>query len=72
MESNGGIPQAHIVRQAGKLIAPPRAPRAELDPDGESGVLRSALVYAVGLWPLTCVLLLLAGLLVFTAHLDAP
>lgn len=63
------IPQARIVRQAGHSMAPPRAPRTE-DPD--TGYLRLALVYAIGLWPLTAVVLLAAGLLVLTAHLGAP
>lgn len=61
------IPQARIVRQAGQRMAPPRAPRTE-DP----GYVRMALVYAIGLWPLTAVVLLTAGLLVLTAHLGAP
>ena len=65
------IPQARIVRQAGQWMAPPPAPRTE-EPGGASAYLRTALVYAIGLWPLTCVLLLTAGLLVLTAHLGAP
>jgi hypothetical protein len=61
------IPQARIVRQGGQAMAPPRAPRTE-DP----GYVRTALIYAIGLWPLTAVVLLTAGLLVLTAHLGAP
>lgn len=64
------IPQARIVRQAGQWMAPPRAPRTE-EPGGMAS-LRTVLVYAIGLWPLTCVVLLTAGLLVLTAHLGAP
>ena len=64
------IPQARIVRHAGEWMAPPRAPRTE-DPGGPS-VIRIALAYAIGLWPLTCVVLLVAGLLVLTANLGAP
>ena len=58
------IPQARVVRHAGQLMVPPPVPRAE-----EPGYLRTALIYAVGLWPLTCVMMLLAGLLVLTANL---
>lgn len=64
------IPQARIVRQAGQWMAPPPPPRTE-DPGGP-GYLRTALVYAIGLWPLTAVVLLVAGLVLFTAHLGAP
>ena len=63
------IPQARIVRQAGQWMAPPPAPRTE---SPGASYVRTALVYAIGLWPLTCVLLLTAGLLVLTAHLGAP
>jgi hypothetical protein len=64
------IPQARIVRQAGQRMALPPAPRTE-DPGG-AGYLRTALAYAIGLWPLTCVVLLMAGLLVVTVQLGAP
>ena len=64
------IPQARIVRHAGQWMAPPRAPRTE-DPGG-AGYVRIALAYAIGLWPLTAVVLLTAGLLLLTAHLGAP
>jgi hypothetical protein len=63
------IPQARIVRHAGQLMAPPRAPRTEA---AGAGYLRIAATYVVGLWPLTCVVMLVAGLLVFTANLHAP
>lgn len=65
------IPQARVVRHAGQLMTPPPAPRTEPSGAG-AGHLRTALVYAIGLWPLTCVMLLVAGLLVLTAHLGAP
>jgi len=58
------IPQARVVRHAGQLMVPPPVPRPE-----EPGYLRTALIYAVGMWPLTCVVMLLAGLLVMTANL---
>lgn len=58
------IPQARVVRHAGQLMVPPPAPRGE-----EPGYLRTALAYAIGLWPLTCVMMLVAGLLLLTANL---
>jgi len=61
------IPQARVVRKAGQLMAPPPRPR-----DDEGGALRTALGYAIGLWPLTCVVLLLFGLLVMAGNNGAP
>lgn len=69
MVSFDPIPQARVVRHAGRLMAPPPAPRTE---EPGSGMVRTAMVYAIGLWPLTAVMLLTAGLLVLTAHLGAP
>ena len=72
------IPQARVVRHAGELVAPPPQPRPPRPPrpprraEPEPGWLGTAMVYVVGLWPLTCVLLLVAALLVLTAHLGAP
>ena len=60
------IPQARVVRHAGRVMVPPPAPRTE---EPGAGYLRTALLYAVGLWPLTCVMMLVAGLLVLTANL---
>jgi hypothetical protein len=71
MVSFDPIPQARVVRHAGQLMAPPPAPRTE-DPGAAPGYLQTALIYAIGLWPLTCVMLLTAGLLVLTANLGAP
>jgi hypothetical protein len=50
-------------------MAPPRAPRTE---EPGTGILRTVMAYAIGLWPLTAVVLLTAGLLVLTANLGAP
>jgi hypothetical protein len=61
----GSIPQARVVRHAGQLVAPPPLPPRSIEP----GWRHTALAYAVGLWPLTGVLLLVAGLLVVTANL---
>ena len=65
------IPQARVVRKAGRLMAPPPAPRCP-STVSLAQVLRTALVYAIGLWPLTCVVLLLCGLLVMAGHNGAP
>jgi hypothetical protein len=70
MVSFDPIPQARVVRHAGELMTPPPAPRP--DPAGAGGLQHPVLVYAIGLWPLTCVVLLVAGLLVLTANLGAP
>jgi len=51
-------------------VVPPPPPRQ--DPDAAPSYLRVALTYAVGLWPLTAVVLLLIGLVVVTSHLGAP
>jgi hypothetical protein len=67
MVTLNSIPQARVVRKAGRLMAPPPAPRSD-----EAGILRTALGYAIGLWPLTCVVLLLCGLLVMAGNNGAP
>ncbi|HEX4421864.1 MAG TPA: hypothetical protein VH165_28325 [Kofleriaceae bacterium] len=64
------IPQARVVRKAGQLMSPPPAPRDDGTPIGEQ--LRAALGYAVGLWPLTCVILLVFGLLVMAGNAGTP
>jgi hypothetical protein len=64
------IPQARVVRSAGQQIAPPPAPRRPPGPLFEQA--RSALAVAVGLWPLTAVVLLAMGLLVLAANFSAP
>jgi hypothetical protein len=64
------IPQARIVRNAGQLIAPPPAPRRPPGPLFEQA--RSALAIAIGLWPLTAVLMLMMGLLYFAGNYGAP
>jgi hypothetical protein len=64
------IPQARIVRAAGQLIAPPPAPRRPPGPLYEQA--RSALAVAIGLWPLTGVLVLMLILLYFAGTAGAP
>jgi hypothetical protein len=68
MASFDPIPQARVVRHAGQLMTPPPAPRTE---DADASYLRTAMIYAVGLWPLTAVTALVVGLLVLTANLGA-
>ena len=69
MVSFDPIPQVRIVRHGGRLVMPPRAPRPQVPGDG---YVRIAMTYVLGLWPLTCVVMLLAGLVVLTAHMCAP
>jgi hypothetical protein len=67
------IPQARVVRSAGVLIAPPpppRAPRPPRPPFKEQ--VQTALGVAVGLWPLTAVVLLVVGLLYMGTMMNAP
>lgn len=70
MVSLDPIPQARVVRKAGQLVAPPPAPRQP--PSQLSEQLRTALAIAVGLWPLTGVVLLMAGLLYIAGNIGAP
>jgi hypothetical protein len=65
------IPQARVVRKDGRLVAPPPAPPSR-DQASLAEVARTALVYAVGLWPLTAVVLLLCGLIVMAGNNGAP
>ncbi len=57
------IPQARVVKKAGLLVAAPRAPRDEAEPTA----LRTFFAYAIGLWPLTGVVMLMLGLLYMAA-----
>ena len=57
------IPQARVVRKAGQLVAAPRAPRDEAEPSA----MRTFFAYALGLWPLTGVVMLMLGLLYMAA-----
>ena len=61
------IPQARVVRKAGQLMVPPPAPR-----DDDDSTLRTLLTYAVGMWPLTCVVLLMFGLLILGGNAASP
>ena len=54
------FPQARVVRKAGQLMTPPPVPS---NPSKLYETGRSVLAYAIGLWPLTGVVLLTIGLL---------
>ena len=62
------IPQARVVRKGGQHFAPPPAPRDEEEPSR----LYEALNLAVGLWPLTAIVLLATGLLIMAGNNGAP
>ena len=62
------IPQARVVRKAGQLMAPPRAPRSEPERTSVGMHLRNVFAVAIGMWPLTAVLLLMVGLLVMAGN----
>ena len=66
------IPQARLVRKGGQQFAPPRAPRTPREPSAVESQLRTALAVAIGLWPLTGVLLLALGLLWMAGTAGAP
>ena len=60
------LPQARVVRKAGQLVAPPRAPH-----DGSLSIgdrVRDAIAVAIGLWPLTAVMLFMLGMLILAGR----
>jgi hypothetical protein len=64
-----GVPQAIVVRKGAQHFAPP--PRDhDATPLGKH--LREALAVAIGMWPLTCVVLLALGLLWMAGFSGAP
>ena len=65
------IPQARVVKKAGQLVTPPRAPRTS-QPYPIRHHLRTMVMVAMGLWPLTAVVLLMIGLLVMAGNHGAP
>jgi hypothetical protein len=65
------IPQARVVRKGGHEFAPPPAPRSA-EPSAVRDQLRQALAVAIGLWPLTGVVLLTLGLLFMAGMAGAP
>ena len=65
------LPQARVVRKAGQLVAPPPRPPSD-EASWLGGHLRTGLIYAIGLWPLTCVVLLMCGLLIMAGNNSTP
>jgi len=64
------IPQARLVKKGEQLFAPPPLPPR---PPGAFALqAREALAMAIGLWPLTAVVLLAFTLLFFAGHWSAP
>jgi hypothetical protein len=69
MLSFDSLPQARLVRKGRQLFTPPRAPRPR---DGMREQLHTVLAVALGMWPLTGVLLLALGLLWMAGMNSAP
>ena len=69
MLSFDSIPQARVVRKGAHVFAPP-------PPTTEPGALReharNVLAVAIGMWPLTGVLLLAVGLLIMAGNNGGP
>jgi hypothetical protein len=65
------IPQARVVRKGSQLFSPPPAPRSA-ERSKVALALRETLRMAIGLWPLTGVLLLAMGLLYIAALNGSP
>lgn len=63
------LPQARVVRKGGQAFAPPPAPPADSDLREH---LRNALAVAIGLWPLTAIVLLATGLLIMAGNNGMP
>jgi predicted membrane protein len=56
------LPQARVVRKAGQVVGSAPQPKSD-----EPTALQTFFVYAVGMWPLTGILLLMFGLLYMAA-----
>ena len=71
MLSFDSIPQARVVRKGAHVFAPPPAPPSN-EPSALRDHARTALAVAVGMWPLTGVVLLAIGLLIMVGNNGAP
>ena len=67
MLSFDSIPQARVVRKGGQLMTPPPVPKSD-----EPGAMHTFLAYAIGMWPLTAIVLLVFGLLIMAGNNGAP
>ena len=65
------IPQARVVRKGAHVFAPPPAPRSN-EPSALHEHARNVLAVVLGLWPLTCVVLLAAGLMIMAGNNGGP
>jgi uncharacterized membrane protein YphA (DoxX/SURF4 family) len=72
MLSFDSIPQARVVRKGAHVFAPPPVPRMAAEPGSFGEQARNALAVLVGLWPLTCVVLLAAGLMIMAGNNGGP
>ena len=63
------IPQVRVVRKGGHRVALPKPTH----PEGTAFTthLRNAYILAMGLWPLTAVVLLLIGLVILATNMQA-
>ena len=66
------LPQARVVRKGGQQFAPPPAPRMPREPGAFQDQLRTALAFAIGMWPLTAVMLLATGFLIMVGYSASP
>lgn len=71
MMSLDPLPQARVVKKAGQLVAPPPAPRTA-PPSAVMKHAREMLNVALGLWPLTGVLLLMVFLMIVGVNAGSP
>jgi preprotein translocase subunit SecD len=62
------IPQARVVRKAGQLVAPPRGPKTREVGPSLGDRVKEGLALAIGLWPLTAVMLLMVGLIIMAGN----
>jgi hypothetical protein len=58
------IPQARVVKKAGRVITGAPAPKDEPARGSATAVLKDCFAIAMGMWPLTACVLLVLGLLV--------
>jgi hypothetical protein len=65
------IPQARVVRKGAHVFAPPPAPPSS-EPNALREHARTVLAVALGMWPLTGVVLLAVGLLIMVGNNGAP
>lgn len=74
MASFDQLPQARIVRKAGQSFVPPPEPPRPPGPVASAmrEQLRGALEVAVGMWPLTAVLIVMAGFVILAGNYQGP